>query len=55
MKIPSLLASLLFLVSLGGCGVVAAPCRVTSAVLKMVPLVGHAAALPTDACAAVID
>jgi hypothetical protein len=23
--------------------------------LKMVPLVGHAAALPTDACAAVID
>jgi len=33
----------------------AAPCRVTSAVIKMVPVVGHAAALPTDACAAVID
>ncbi len=39
----------------GGCGVLAAPCRVTSAVVKMVPVVGHAAALPTDACAAVID
>ena len=41
--------------SIGGCGVLAAPCRVTSAVVKMVPLIGHAAALPTDACAAVID
>lgn len=40
---------------LGGCGVMAAPCRVTSAALKMVPVVGHAAAVPTDACAAVID
>ena len=40
---------------LGGCGVLAAPCRVGSAVIKMVPVVGHAAALPTDACAAVID
>ncbi len=40
---------------LGGCGVMAAPCRVTSAALKMVPVVGHVAAAPTDACAAVID
>ena len=40
---------------LGGCGVMAAPCRVTSAALKMVPVVGHVAAVPTDACAAVID
>lgn len=40
---------------LGGCGVMAAPCRVTSAGLKMIPVVGHAAALPTDACAAAID
>jgi hypothetical protein len=40
---------------LTGCGVVAAPCRVTSAVVKMVPLVGHVAALPTDACAEIID
>jgi hypothetical protein len=28
---------------------------VTSAVLKMVPVVGHVAALPTDGCAAIID
>ena len=40
---------------LGGCGVVAAPCRVTSGVVKAVPLVGHVAAAPTDACADVID
>ena len=38
-----------------GCGIVAAPCRVGSAGLKMVPLVGHVAAAPTDACADVID
>lgn len=42
-------------VTLAGCGVMAAPCRVSSAVIKTVPVVGHAAALPTDACAAVID
>lgn len=40
---------------LNGCGVAAAPCRVVSAVLKMVPVVGHAAAVPTDGCAAAID
>jgi hypothetical protein len=38
-----------------GCGAVAAPCRVASAGLKIVPLVGHVAAAPTDACANVID
>lgn len=41
--------------ALSGCGLFAAPCRVTSAVLKIVPVVGHAAAAPTDACAAAID
>lgn len=40
---------------LSGCGLVAAPCRVGSAALKIVPLVGHIAAAPTDACAGVID
>ncbi len=40
---------------LSGCGLVAAPCRVGSAVLKIVPLVGHVAAAPTDACADTID
>ncbi len=48
-------AILLLPLAVGGCGVLAAPCRVTSAVIKMVPVVGHAAAVPTDACAAVID
>lgn len=42
-------------VSLAGCGALAAPCRVASAVIKIVPIIGHAAALPTDTCAAVID
>jgi hypothetical protein len=45
----------LALLHLAGCGVAAAPCRVTSAVIDMVPLVGHVAATPTDACAEVID
>ncbi len=43
------------LLTLSGCGVAAAPCRVGSAVLKIVPLVGHLAAAPTDGCAEVID
>ncbi|OLL32877.1 hypothetical protein BTH42_04655 [Burkholderia sp. SRS-W-2-2016] len=40
---------------LGGCGLAAAPCRIASAGLKIVPVVGHVAAAPTDACAGVID
>jgi hypothetical protein len=43
------------LLALSGCGLGAAPCRVTSALLKIVPLIGHAAAAPTDACANEID
>jgi hypothetical protein len=46
---------LVLLLALGGCGLVAAPCRVGSAVIKIVPVVGHAAAAPTDGCAEVID
>jgi hypothetical protein len=46
---------LLCSLSLAGCGALAAPCRIASAVIKIVPVVGHAAALPTDTCAAVID
>jgi len=41
--------------ALSGCGLFAAPCRVGSAVIKIVPVVGHAAATPTDACASAID
>lgn len=40
---------------LEGCAVVAFPCRVASATLKIVPLVGHPAAVPFDACAAAVD
>lgn len=43
------------ILALGGCGAAAAPCRVGSAVLKIVPFVGHTAATPTDACAEAID
>ena len=42
-------------VSLSGCGLAAAPCRLVSAVAKVIPIVGHQAAAPTDACAAAID
>lgn len=41
--------------SLSGCGVLAAPCRIASAGLKIIPVVGHVAAMPTDACANIID
>ena len=43
------------LLLLSGCGLAAAPCRVGSAALDIVPVVGHVAAAPTDACANVID
>ena len=49
------LCLLLALLILSDCGVMAAPCRVASAGIKMVPIVGHVASVPTDACAAVID
>jgi hypothetical protein len=52
MKLCTLLLAAL---ALSGCGVVAAPCRIGSAGLKAVPLVGHIAAAPTDACADAID
>ena len=47
--------TLLGLLALSGCGLFAAPCRVTSAALDIVPVVGHVAATPTNACASVID
>ncbi|CAG4901810.1 unnamed protein product [Acidocella sp. C78] len=40
---------------LSGCGLAAAPCRVTSAGLKIIPLIGPVAAAPSDACANAID
>ena len=43
------------LLPLGGCGVAALPCRLTSATLKIVPVIGHAAATPFDACSSAID
>jgi hypothetical protein len=52
MKYPLLICLAL---SLSGCGLFAAPCRVASAGIKIVPVVGHAAATPTDACANAID
>jgi hypothetical protein len=55
MRLGHVLTALLLPFVLSGCGLLAAPCRVTSAVIKVVPVVGHAAALPTDACAAMID
>jgi hypothetical protein len=41
--------------ALDGCAVAALPCRLTSATLKIVPVVGHAAAAPFDTCASAID
>lgn len=55
---PQTLPPILVLASallLSGCGLAAAPCRVTSAGLKIVPVAGQVAAAPTDACANAID
>ena len=52
MKRALILAALL---ALSGCGLAAAPCRVASAALDIVPVVGHVAATPTNACASAID
>ena len=41
--------------SLAGCGVVALPVRVTSDVVKTVPVAGHVVAAPLDVTANVID
>ena len=40
---------------LAGCGAAAAPCRVASAGLKILPAIGHTLAEPTDSCASAID
>jgi len=42
-------------VGLTGCGVVAAPVRVTSAAVKVVPVAGDVVAAPLDVTADVID
>lgn len=55
LRIGKLAVALALAVNLAGCGLAAAPCRVASAGLKIVPLVGHVAAAPTDACSDVID
>lgn len=41
--------------SLGGCGVVAFPVRVSSAAVKIVPVAGDVVAAPLDATADTID
>jgi hypothetical protein len=46
---------LLLSILVSGCGAAAAPCRVASAGIKIIPVVGDVAAAPTDACADVID
>ncbi|MDE1180685.1 DUF6726 family protein [Paraburkholderia sp.] len=43
------------LLPLDGCALAALPCRITSAAVKIVPVVGHAASAPFDACADIID
>ncbi|WP_328809285.1 DUF6726 family protein [Paraburkholderia kirstenboschensis] len=43
------------LLPLNGCAVAALPCRLTSATLKIIPVVGHAAASPFDMCSSAID
>ena len=40
---------------MGGCSVAAAPCRVASVGIGLIPVVGGIASTPTDACGEVVD
>lgn len=51
----ALLLLLVAAAGLAGCGVVAAPVRTTSAVVKVVPAAGDVVAKPLDVTADVID
>ena len=55
MKMIRMAAILAMMALLGGCGAAALPCRVASAGIKAVPIVGGVASAPTDACAGAID
>jgi hypothetical protein len=50
-----LIACALATLTLAACGLVAAPCRVTSTALKIVPVIGHPVAASFDSCANEID
>jgi hypothetical protein len=50
-----IIALLVLAIILSGCGAAAAPCRVASAGLDIIPLVGHVLSAPTDGCADAID
>jgi len=52
---PRFSCLLLLSAMLSGCGAAAAPCRVASAGIKAIPVVGGIASAPTDACSDVID
>jgi hypothetical protein len=54
-KIPVALLCVTLLPLLSGCGAAAAPCRVASAGINAIPVVGWIAAAPADACADVVD
>ena len=55
MRVLIRITGLLAFGALDACGLFAVPCRVTSVGLKVVPVVGQVAAVPTDACANAID
>ena len=54
-RLPGVMALLAVATSLAGCGVVAAPVRVTSAAVKVVPVAGDVVAAPLDVTADTID
>ncbi len=55
MNIRSVLALLLLSVVISGCGVAAAPCRLTGAVVKIIPVIGDPVGELLEACGDIID
>jgi hypothetical protein len=54
-RLPAALLIVLAAGSLGGCGVVAFPVRVSSAAVKVMPVAGDVVAAPLDVTADTID
>jgi hypothetical protein len=55
MNIRRVLSFIVLSVVLSGCGVAAAPCRLTGAVIKIIPLIGDPVGELLEACGDIID
>ncbi len=55
MKIRNMFALMVVSAILSGCAALAAPCRVTGSVMKVIPVIGEPIGSALDACGDAID